>query len=928
MLAFGPFRLLPAERRLERDGESVRLGGRALDLLIFLVAHAGEINSSRAILESVWQGVNVEESSLRFHVKNLRKILGDPQPGMTYVRNVPGRGYCFVAPVEEVATKGASKSSSPSIGVKTNLPARGSSIVGRSDSIEALSRELMKRRLVTIAGPGGIGKTTLAIATAEALRTRFGEAVFFVDLAPIENPMLVVSTLVSVLGVALRADDPIAGVVDFLRDKRGLIVLDNCEQVIESVARLADAIVRDAIGAHILVTSREPLQIAGERVHRLMPLECPPAKADISAADAMGYAAVQLFVDRATASVSDFSLDEALAPAAAEICRRLDGIPLAIELAAARVEFFGVSALATGLQDMFAVLTKGRRLALPRHQTLRATLDWGHNLLSPTEQAVLRRVAIFRAAFSLESALSVVVGPEITFENAVNAMGNLVGKSLMSVDGKSGTAQYRLLEATRLYAAEKLAASNEGSETARRHAERHLWLFEDLKRDRESNLGEQWLRLYAGRIDDVRAALDWSFSQDGDLSIGLELTVASAPLWFQLSLSWEYRERVERALRRLVQEPGPDAVMEMRLQTALGHVFWYAMSEPYEMERAFMRALELAEQVGDTSIQLQGLWGMWAARRARGQYREALGVATKYEAIARTAGDQAFILLGDRILGLTHHYLGNQEAARQLLEQVRSGARSAKSPPNTEFQLQPEVAAATLLARIHWLQGFPDRAAAMLQAAIDAAKQSEHRFSMSYVLGIAGCSLSAWSGNLGEMQKYLEIMAEYAADNPMADRWRHCWALILRLRQGGERDALIASFYEPRVDLSTFQEISMLASAQTISVPMPEPDEEVGDAMWSLPEVLRVNAELVLWQNEPDAAEAAESKLLRSIGVARQQSALSWELRSAMSLARLWSRGDRANEGRDLLSATCDRFTEGFDTADFVAARRLIAEGY
>jgi predicted ATPase/DNA-binding winged helix-turn-helix (wHTH) protein len=925
-LAFGPFRLYPAERRLERDGEPLRLGGRALDLLIFLVEHAGEIVSNRALLEGVWRDVSVEDDSLRFHVKNLRKILGDSQPDTSYVRNVPGRGYCFVVPVEEAATSDAPKSSGRSIGAKTNLPPRGSAIIGRSDSIETLSRELMKRRLITIAGPGGIGKTTLAIATAEALRGSFGDAVFFVDLAPIENPILVVSTLVSVLGVALRVDEPIAGIVDFLRDKRLLIVIDNCEQVIEAVARMTDAILRDAVGAHILITSREPLQIAGERVHRLMPLECPPVKANITAADAMGYAAVQLFVDRATASVSDFSLKETLAPAVAEICRRLDGIPLAIELAAARVEFFGVFALATGLKDMFAVLTKGRRLALPRHQTLRATLDWGHNLLSPTEQAVLRRVAIFRAAFSLESALSVVVGPEIPFENVVDAMGNLVAKSLMNVDSRGGTPQYRLLEATRLYANEKLAASNEGPETARRHAERHLWLFEDLKGDRESNLGEQWLRLYAGRIDDVRAALDWSFSQDGDLSIGLELTVASAPLWFQLSLSWEYRERVERALRRLVQEPGPDAVMEMRLQTALGHVFWYAMSEPYEMERAFMRALELAEQVGDTSVQLQGLWGMWAARRARGQYREALAVATQYEAIARTAGDQAFILLGDRILGLTHHYLGNQETARQLLEQVRSGARSAKSPPNTEFQLHPEVATATILTRILWLQGFPDRATAMLQAAIEAAKQSEHRFSMSYVLGVAGCSLSAWSGNLEETRKYLEIMAEYAADNPMADRWRQCWTLILRLRQGGERGALIASFYEPRVDVSTFEEISMLASAPTISMPMPAADDEVGDALWSLPEVLRVNAELVLWQNGPGAAEAAESKLLRSLDLARRQCTLSWELRAATSLARLWRRGDRVNEACDLLAATCDRFTEGFDTADFVAARRLISE--
>ena len=232
----------------------------------------------------------------------------------------------------------------------------------------------------------------------------------------------------------MRADEPVAAIVDFFRDERLLIVLDNCEQVIEAVAGLADRILRETAETHMLITSREPLRIAGERVHRLAPLECPPVKPTSPPARHKAYAAVQLFIERATASIDGFSLDDASAPAVSEICRRLDGIPLAIELAAARVEFFGVATLASQLDNMFAVLTQGRRFALPRHQTLRATLDWGYNLLSPTEQTVLRRIAIFRATFTLDLALAVVVGPAVSVENAIDAMANLVAKSLLSAD--------------------------------------------------------------------------------------------------------------------------------------------------------------------------------------------------------------------------------------------------------------------------------------------------------------------------------------------------------------------------------------------------------------------------------------------------------------------------------------------------------------
>ena len=918
-LVFGPFRFFPAERRLEKEGEPVRLGGRALDLLVALVERAGEVVSNRTLLETVWADVTVEQSSLRFHVRNLRKALGDTPSGGPYVTNVPGRGYCFAAPItqKEVDTPRLAAAWGRT---RTSLPPREAMVVGRSDNMDAVCRDLLRKRVVTIAGPAGIGKTTLAIAAAGALRGSFGDAVLFVDLAPIEDPSLVVSTVVSALGLGVRADDPAAAVIGLLRNERLLIVLDNCEHVVEAAAALVDRILRETAETHLVVTSREPLRIAGERVHRLAPLECPPVKADITAGEAKAYAAVQLFVDRAAASVEGFSLDDQQAPAVAEICRRLDGIPFAIELAAARVEFFGVSGLASRLDNMFAVLTQGRRLALPRHQTLRATLDWGYDLLSPSEQTVLRRLSIFRTTFSLESALAIVVDPEVSVDDAVAAMADLVAKSLLGADGKSRAPSYRLLEATRLYAGEKLATREEGSSTARRHAEHQAALIEGAAVNRQFDTGREWLQVHAARLDDVRTALDWCFSPGGDLSIGFRLIARSLRLWLSLSLTLEYVERVERALQRLSDLRQPDPATELHLQVSFGYAIWYSASRRDRLESAFNRALQLAEEVGDRQARLHGLWGMWAVRRARSQYRAALATAEDYRAVAMADGDPASVVLGDRILGLTHHYLGDQESARQSLEPVHRAVRQIGTAPAGEFQLGSEVAVPALMARVLWLQGLPDQANAALGEAVDAAQRSEHWFSLYYTLCLAGCPLALWTGDLAQVSTYLDLITDRAAD----DRWKRCWALILRQRQGGERERLIASFLEPRVDLLTSERIAALAVQPVIA--LPERDEDVGEALWCLPEIRRVNAELLLWQGGPHALPAAEAQLLGALDVARQQSTLSWELRVATSLARLWRGDGHAGKARDLIASTLDRFTEGFSTSDVMTANRLLAE--
>jgi tetratricopeptide (TPR) repeat protein len=362
--------------------------------------------------------------------------------------------------------------------------------------------------------------------------------------------------------------------------------------------------------------------------------------------------------------------------------------------------------------------------------------------------------------------------------------------------------------------------------------------------------------------------------------------------------------------------------VEIRLLVVLGHAYWYTSSGSAKTEPVFARALELCDQIADVPVQyrLQALWGMWASRRAQGRYREALAFAQSYEATARAVADPGFQLLGDRILGLTWHHLGDQTAAQRLMEHVRSVARGTRTPPNTDLQLGPEVAAAALLPRILWLQGRPDQAQAALDEAIEVARRSDNWFSLYYVLGLAGCPLSLWLGNLAATARYLDMMVNRSA----SDIWLQCWTFILRLRKGTPEEALLASFLEPRLDISTFPKAMELAREPVLAVPAPE--EAVGDALWSLPEVLRVNAELMLQRDGVHAVADAETSLMRALDLARRQGTLSWELRVATSLARLWRDQGRATEARRLLSAAYDQFTEGFDSADLVAARALIAE--
>src|SRR6516225_8967338 len=629
------------------DGKPLRLGSRALDNLIALIERAGETVRNDELIARTWPDTVVDEGALRVHVAALRKALGDGRAGKRYIINNPGRGYTFVAPLtrENVHPGPAAAEGTTAAG---NLPVPLSRIVGRNDLVAALATQLAQRRFLSIVGPGGIGKTTVAVAVAEAVSASYADGVWFVELGSLPDPDLVPSAIGTVLGISLSGANPISALAAWLRDKQMLIVLDNCEHVIGAVAPLAEAILKAAPQIRILVTSREPLRAEGERLHRLASLELPPDSVDLSATEALRYSAVQLFNERAMAAVDGFTVDDANVAAVLEICQRLDGVPLALELAAARVDVFGVRELAAHLGDRFRVLASGRRTALPRHQTLGATLDWSYQLLSEAERTVLRRLAVFAGDFSLDAAAT--VAGDLPEPLVVDHVASLVAKSLVAATPRDEIVQYRLLDTTRLYAFDKLRSAGELLETARRHAEYYCAVFAHAEAESESRPQAEWLAIYGWHLDNVRAGLDWAFSPDGDPQIGVALTIAAVSLWVQLSLLGECRERVERALAALEGDEAVTARPRMQLSWALGWSLMYGVGRAREAGPAWATTLDLAEQLDDRGYQLRALWSSCIDQFNNGDLRAGLDFARRFAGLAAETSDAIDLMMADRLL--------------------------------------------------------------------------------------------------------------------------------------------------------------------------------------------------------------------------------------------------------------------------------------
>nr|WP_314565110.1 winged helix-turn-helix domain-containing protein [uncultured Pseudomonas sp.] len=903
---FGPYRIHPRQRLVLEAGHPLRLGRRAVNILLILLEQAGNVVSKQELIARVWPKSVVEDGNLRVHMAALRKALGDGQAGQRYIVTVAQRGYSFVAPLSiepmTLPTDGAPQSPCH------NLPLRRTRMIGRQALIDSLVQQLPEKRFITLTGAGGIGKTTVALRVAELLIGHYRDGIRLLDLAPLSAPSMILPNLAALLDLPHVEHEPLATFARSLQERQLLLVIDNCEHLLDDIALISEALLRHAPRLNILATSREALRAEGEYVQRLEPLACPPATGN--RAQALGYPALQLLIERAMSHQDSFELSETELPLAIDICQRLDGIPLAIELVAAQIERFGLPGLLVQMEDNFRLLTRGRRSALPRHQTLRATLDWSFELLTACEQVCLRRLAVFRGVFSLASAAAVIAGEQVAPAEVLGSITQLVAKSLLNVEAGDDEMGYRLLDITRTYALEKLSVAHELDATRERHAARCLALMEQARGDWELIATQPWIDRYAPLREDVRAALDWGLAPGGEHLLAIRLTVSAMPLWQELSLLREHGLYVGKALALIEQVRTPCAQLTMQLQLALGSLSYHAMGAAPQTIAAFVGALRLAEERQDVAGQMRAISGHMAVNLCAGHYRQALAQSMQFDRLdPRT--DPLLGLSAQRLRVLAQHYNGNQALARhnaeQLIQRMAHSGHLNRFAHGIGVQYDQNVASLTVLARILWLQGFPEQAWRTASQALELALHINHGTSICYTLALAGVVIARYNGEEDSAQTLQALLLEHAHKHSVQlfQTWAGHYAGIL--------------VHKDWQGLGLIEDILITLGAHTVDEPAFE-RARTGSAGWCAPEILRVRADSLA------DTHAAEALLHDALALAHQQGALAWELRCATSLARLWLPQGREHAARDLLSSIYARFTEGFATQDLVRVRSLLDE--
>jgi predicted ATPase/DNA-binding winged helix-turn-helix (wHTH) protein len=913
----------------------VILSARALDILIALSSRPNEVVGKDDLLAQVWPDVIVEEGNLRFHIASLRKALGDGKDGARYITTLTGRGYSFVAPISRSSDRNKELHAASASFPHANLPGRIAGMVGRDDDVLRLSSLLNVSRFVTIVGSGGIGKTTVAIAIGNHLVEAFAGAVLFVDISTLSAPKLVPTALASMLGLSVQSDDATPSLMLHLRDKRILLILDTCEHLIEAVANLASHIHIAAPNVHILATSREALRVEGEYVYRLDPLACPPDNAAITAALAQRFPASKLFVERAVASGARLDLSDAEAAIVAEICRKLDGMALAIELAARRVGVYGLQQTAALLNQRLTLLWVGGRTAPPRQKTLQATLDWSYERLSETECLVLRRLAIFVGYFTLDAALEVVTSAPVDESLVLRAIDSLVAKSMVTARPIGPMMCYRILDTTRAYVLEIFIGDVELAGLAVRHANYYRrWLEQARTKWSTLSTGMERTPRFAG-LNNARAALEWCFGANGNVEIGIGLAVAASQVFLTMSLLPECHRWSQRAILAL-DDSTVGGSEEMHLQAALGISSMQMHGERDSVRVTLNRSLVIAEERGDVLHQA-GLLGMLHMSYFRGgNFKIALDYARRCRDLTGTLDDPAAMALAHSVLGRSLQIGGDLAGARVELDSLLEIL--ARSQWTSTIYLGYDRHG--FGARTLWLQGYPAQALERAHQAIEDVERIQHPASLALVL-VGAVAVFLWTGDLRSAEKHIDSLISHAESNslePLIAVGR-CRKAELSIRRGNARDGVallqtsLETIHAARYELLTTEfNISLvqgLAQIGRFAEGITLIDETIrrvdinGDTTY-MPELLRVKGGLLLSIPQPNIDDAAMN-FMQSLELSQRQCTRAWELRAAIDLASLFASQGQSERGRALLESVFKQFTEGFHTTDLRAAERLLS---
>jgi predicted ATPase/DNA-binding winged helix-turn-helix (wHTH) protein len=925
-------------RELRTDGVPTAIGGRAFEIIEALVRADGQLVTKDELMDRVWPGAIVGENTLQVHISAVRKALGARR---NMLKTESGRGYRLLGPWTHRSAAGADVvlDRTPETGSSQtagNLPNLAVSLFGRVASAQHLSDLLSAYRVVTLSGPGGIGKTALAFQVAHSLRDDFDDGAWVVELASLSDPALVPSTVAATLGLRLGGEVISAdAVARGIGGKNLLLLLDNCEHLVDAVAELCETVVRLCPETTVLTTSREVLRIDGESVYRVSPLEVPDL-GDGVPDHLLGHSAVELFVARTRALDSTFSPNRETLELATVICRHLDGIPLAIEFAAARTATLGLAQVAAGLGDRFGLLTNGRRTALPRHRTLRAVLDWSYNLLPAAERAALCRLSVLVGRFTLNAAIAIIrCDDEVSPPEAIETIANLVAKSLISTDNTAASGvRYRLLDTTRAYASAKLAERGDGDKVARHHAMFFLDALERIGAD-EPQPSQEGFSAYEDQLANVRAALEWSFSPRGGPRIAIGLAAAAARYFLELSLLTECLRWSELALATLDSET-TGTRLELGLRISHGVSLMFTRGNTPEAYTALIRGIELAESLNDAAVQLLLLRTLHIFLTRVGHFDGAIEVSLRSQAIAKAFDDPSGMLMADWMLGVAEHLVGDQASAVAHCESAMTQVPDAQRSDMARLGFDSRMVALIALARGLWLRGYPDRAVEVARYTISETETLNNPLSLCIAL-IYTTYVFLWIGDLPSAQQLIErliaLTTQFSLGPYQSVAYGLRGQLLARL---GERDEAIPLLRRQLESLRGARHqilATVLATALADALAQAGRADEalavldsaitqIGNAQsFDLPEIFRVKGAILTIAGRHDEAERS---LLTALDWARKQSALGWELRAALCLGRLQVAQDRPGDARDILAPVYARFTEGFDTADLQEAKALL----
>jgi predicted ATPase/DNA-binding winged helix-turn-helix (wHTH) protein len=932
---FGTFELSPREMSLTDTGVRVRLGSRAFSLLIALVERAGQVVSVEELMARAWPNVFIEEATVRVHIHALKKVLGDGRGKSRYIINETGRGYRFIAPVKLIAREDhpAAKSYAPS------LPARVAGMVGRDAVVESLCDLVPSRRLLTLVGPGGVGKTTVAIAVAEGLRTKYPDAAHFIDLTSVGDACFVASTIARSFNLSLPKAGGLKVLVNYLADRKLMLVLDNCEHLIDSAAEIVEAIHHGAPNVHILCTSREPLRANGEWIYRLSGLTLPPHD-QVLTSEALQFGAIQLFVERTMASQENFDLTDHNVSMVCRICRRLDGLPLALELAAATLTSFSLAEFIEGLDDRFGLLangrrtavpqqqaaladrfdllTEGRRTAAPRQQTMRATLDWSHMLLSPQERILFRRLSVFRSAFDLQSAVACCSCPELSASAVAKGVNSLTAKSLLDADVSGETTLFRLLQSTRAYAQEQLSMAERVLQADRRHAELMRTKLTQAAADWRELNPENWRAQYGRLIDDIRAAIDWSFGPNGDRALGLTLTNLAGPLAFELSLLAEFLTRYETAFA-LLSTVDHDPVTELGLMIGLARFTFHAGGRHERATELVGQAVALAEKLNVDAYIIEAMSSLFIKGLSMADYADMVHAAERIRLLARRSGDNRAELFSTRIRAEAAVFSGDLKEAEQL---AQTAMDEPTKPVNLSYHAQlwsnryprPIV----VKARSLFLQGQLEESVALTRAMTELTAAKSHQQPFMITMGLLACPVALWSGDWPLAAELLDMFKQHIERYSAVyyrQQWAHGYERALHL-------CLNASGTSSTTAYGTLLQDHLCTVHEDFVTSESVARAHSGEAGWCGPEIFRAQGNL-LRRNE--ARGEAETLLRKAVALSQRQGARFWELRAALDLASLLG-ADRRAEAIRTLETVYPHFAKGLQVRDVRKAAVLWAE--